>query len=171
MTTRKPRSSRRRLGGVAVGVGLVLAVVMGPRVRFEVEWREASPTDDLDRWIASEEGGIPEIRTGDARGSVWHDTESRARTPISIVYLHSFSADRHEIEPVVSDLASTFVANVHFTRLMGHGRPGPAMAEATVEGWLSDAAEAVGVGGRIGRDRGTHRDLHRGHARHVGRYP
>ncbi|MGY8777565.1 MAG: alpha/beta hydrolase [Longimicrobiales bacterium] len=150
MTTRKPRSSRRRLGGVAVGVGLVLAVVLGPRVRFEVEWREAAPTDDLDRWIASEEGGIPEIRTGDARGIVWHDAESRARTPISIVYLHGFSADRHEIEPVVSDLARTFGANVYFTRLMGHGRDGPAMAEATVEGWLSDAAEAVGVGGRIG---------------------
>jgi pimeloyl-ACP methyl ester carboxylesterase len=136
--------------GVVIVVGLVLAVVLGPRVRFEVEWREAAPTDDLDRWIAGEEGGIPEIRPGDARGIVWHDAESHAPTPISIVYLHGFSADRHEIEPVVSDLARTFGANVYFTRLMGHGRDGSAMAEATVEGWLSDAAEAIGVGGRIG---------------------
>jgi len=39
MTTREPRFRRQRLGGC----GLLLAVIKGPRVRFEVEWREVAP--------------------------------------------------------------------------------------------------------------------------------
>jgi pimeloyl-ACP methyl ester carboxylesterase len=73
-------------------------------------------------------------------------------TPIAVVYLHGFSADRHEIEPVLTELASELGFNVFFTRLRGHGRDGPAMAEATVEGWLDDTAEAVAIGSRIGEN-------------------
>ena len=81
---------------------------------------------------------------------VWADPPTKERTPVSLVYLHGFSADRHELEPVVSGLGSELGANVFFARLTGHGRDGPALAEATVEDWLADAAEAVVVGRRIG---------------------
>ena len=41
-------------------------------------------------------------------------------------------------------------ANLFYTRLTGHGRDGPAMAEASVNAWVNDFAEALAVGHAIG---------------------
>jgi len=141
--------SRRKIAAVA-GLSLVAAVALGPRVTFGDVWVAPEVATDLDAWVAAREAGVRGLRDGDGRGIVWADSARRGRTPVSLVYLHGFSADRHEIEPVVSDLGAALGANVYFTRLAGHGRDGPAMADATVEGWLSDAAEAVEVGARLG---------------------
>jgi len=108
------------------------------------------PASELEAWLAALEAAVPGIREGDAKGIQWADPGTHERTPLSIVYLHGFSADRHEIEPVVSELATALGANVYFARLAGHGRDGAAMAEATVEAWLDDTAEAVAIGRRIG---------------------
>jgi pimeloyl-ACP methyl ester carboxylesterase len=124
---------------------------LGPRPRFEERWREPElSVTDLDAWLAAREAGVPGVRAGDEKGIVWADPDARGRTPLSIVYLHGFSADRHEIEPVVSELASALGANAFFTRLTGHGRASDAMAEASVEAWLDDTAEAVAIGRRLG---------------------
>lgn len=130
----------------AVSIG----VTVGPRVRFEDRWTEAELSDDLDGWLDAREAAVPGIRTGDEKSIVWAEPGAREKTPISIVYLHGFSADRHEIEPVLTKLAGEEGINVYFTRLRGHGRDGPAMAEATVESWLDDTAEAVAIGAEIG---------------------
>ena len=122
-------------------VATVLA--LGPRVRFEEAWIEPTLPDDLDAWLAEAEAGVPDLRDGDERAIVWLDSEERTPTPLSIVYLHGFSADRHEMEPVISDLAAELGANLYFSRLAGHGRDRTAMAEATVEAWLADTAEAL----------------------------
>ena len=143
------RTRRWIAGAVAAAtVGTVLA--LGPRVRFEEAWVEPTLPDDLDAWLAEAEAGVPDLREGDERAIVWLDPEERAPTPLSIVYLHGFSADRHEMEPVISELAAELGANLYFSRLAGHGRDRTAMAEATVEAWLADTAEALAIGGRIG---------------------
>ena len=137
---------------MAVVACLVLAagvVALGPRPTFEEVWVEPDLPEDLDAYLDSAEAGVPGLRREARRGIVWADT-SRALTPVSLVYLHGFSADRHEIEPVVSELGRLLGANVYFTRLRGHGRDADAMAEAEVDDWLADAAEAVAVGERIG---------------------
>lgn len=149
-------TTRLKAVGVSLGV-IVLVVALGPRERFEEAWVEPSLPElvdsvpaVLDGWLAERERGVPGLRDGDQSEIAWFDPESRTRTQTAIVYLHGFSADRHEIEPVVSEVARTFEANVYFTRLAGHGRNGLAMAEATVESWLADAVEAVAIGERIG---------------------
>lgn len=145
--------SRRATIVSAVVFVSILAVAFGPRVRVEESWVEPSlPADPiaLDEWIARREAGVSGIRDGDARGVVWNAPERPLRTPVSIVYLHGFSADRHEIEPVLTRVGREIGANVYFARLRGHGRDGPAMAEATVEQWFADAAEALAIGARIG---------------------
>jgi pimeloyl-ACP methyl ester carboxylesterase len=141
--------NRRR---VLVGAGAVilLAIAFGPRERFDEAWIEPTLPPDIDGWLARTEADVPGVRPGDGRGIVWARPETRERTPVSLVYLHGFSADRHEIEPALSRLAEEIGANLYFTRLTGHGRDGAAMAEATVEAWLSDAVEALVVGERIG---------------------
>lgn len=139
--------------GLAVMASLTIAllVALGPRPRFEERWSEPDlPETDLDAWLAAEEARVTGVRAGDEKEIVWADPDTRGRTPFAIVYLHGFSADRHEIEPVVSELASAIGANAYFTRLAGHGRDSDAMAEASVEAWLDDTAEAVAIGRRIG---------------------
>lgn len=144
-----------RSGRVAAWVFTLLTTLiafwaLGPRPSFVERWEEPELPEDLDRWASDREAGVPGLRAGDGREIVWVDPATRSRTDVSLVYLHGFSADRHEVEPVISDLGRELGANVFFTRLAGHGRDGPAMAEATVEAWLADAAEAIAVASRIG---------------------
>jgi alpha-beta hydrolase superfamily lysophospholipase len=146
------RGPRRRLAwatGAAALVGVL--ILAGPRVRFEDRWTEPTLPVDLDAYLERSEGDVPDLRPGDARSVVWLDPEAPAVTPWALVYLHGFSADRHEVEPLVTELASDLGANVYFARLTGHGRDGAAMAEASVEDWLDDTAEAVAIGGFIGQ--------------------
>jgi len=124
--------------------------VLGPRVHLEDGWTEPTLPVDLDVYLADSERGVRALREGDAKGIVWSDPEAPSVTPLSIVYLHGFSADRHEVEPLVSEVAADLGANVFFTRLAGHGQDGAAMGEATAEEWLDDTAEAIAIGGRIG---------------------
>jgi alpha-beta hydrolase superfamily lysophospholipase len=126
-----------------------LLVALGPRARFEGGWVEPELGSDLEAYLAAGESAVPDLKPGEARGVVWAD--SHAATPVSLVYLHGFSADRHEVEPLVSDLARELGANAYFARLSGHAQSDAALGEATVADWLADAAEAVAVGARIGQ--------------------
>jgi pimeloyl-ACP methyl ester carboxylesterase len=142
----------RKKGFVAAGItaGLVSAFLLGPRAGFEDRWVEPSLRPDLDSYLAQAEARVPALRPGDGKSIEWLDPASPSVTPLSLVYLHGFSADRHEVEPLVTDLARELGANVFFTRLRGHGRDAAAMGEATVESWLDDVAEAVAIGARLG---------------------
>ena len=142
--------SRRALARSIAGVALVAALALGPRVRFEERWAEPDLPADLEAYLDSAEAHVPDLRQGDEREIVWARPDVPSRTRLSLVYLHGFSADRHEMEPVVADLGRALGANVYFARLDGHGRDGAAMAEATVEGWLANASEALAIGARIG---------------------
>lgn len=136
------------LAGVAAV--LVLAGALGPRPTFRERWREPALGPDVDEYLAAEEAAVPDLRRGAAKTVVWADPETHATTPLALVYLHGFSADRQEVEPLVTDLARDLNANAYSTRLRGHGRGGAAMGEATVGGWLDDVAEAVAIGRKIG---------------------
>lgn len=146
------RSTRAKVMFTAttlLGAALV-AFLVGPRVDFEDRWVEPDLPVDLASYLASSEARVPGVRPGDAKSIEWIDPAAPSVTPLSLVYLHGFSADRHEVEPLVSELARRLGANAYFTRLRGHGRDGPAMGEATVESWFDDATEAVAIGGLIG---------------------
>jgi pimeloyl-ACP methyl ester carboxylesterase len=144
------RARKRVAAMIAAGsvVGLLLAT--GPRVQFGDRWTEPTLPVDIDSYLERTESGVPNLRPGDHKSVVWSDPDAPGVTPLALVYLHGFSADRHELEPLISDLARDIGANVYFVRLAGHGRDGVAMGEATVEAWLDDTAEAIAIGGYIG---------------------
>jgi esterase/lipase len=129
---------------------LVVAFLLGPRADFDESWTEPDLGPDVVRYLNRAEADVPDIRPGDAKGIVWSAAGEGVRTPLALVYLHGFSADRHEVEPLVTDVAAALGANAYFARLRGHGRTNAAMADASVEGWMADAAEALAVGARIG---------------------
>jgi len=148
----RPPRARAGRGGVALVALLVLALAigLGPRPRVQDRWVEPTLGADVDGYLATREGAVEGLLPDEAASVSWADTVTRTRTPLAVVYLHGFSADRHEIEPLVSDLAGALGANAFFARLTGHAVGGTALAEATEEDWLADAAEAVAIGGTIG---------------------
>jgi len=141
----------RRWSAAGGGILLLATVALaGPRARVDGAVRPVSVPRDVDAWLRASEDSVPDIRPGDRKAVVWAGAPG-AVTDVAVVYLHGFSADRHEIDPVPEEVARALGANVFFTRLTGHGRDGPAMAEATADDWLQDTEEAMAVGRRIGR--------------------
>jgi alpha-beta hydrolase superfamily lysophospholipase len=67
-----------------------------------------------------------------------------------VIYIHGFSASAQEVRPVPDQVARALGANLFFTRLAGHGRSGPAMAEPSAGDWIEDIAEAMAVGRKLG---------------------
>jgi esterase/lipase len=144
---KRPAFSGRSAVAAAVTVsGLVL---LGPRVGVDENIRDVAVPDDVEARLAAGEARIPGIRAGDHKEIVWADSPG-VRTSVALVYLHGFSADRHELDPVPRMLADSLGANLFYTRFAGHGRDGVAMAEASAEDWFQDMAEAVAVGRRLG---------------------
>ncbi len=136
-------------------LGLIIAVfalwVVGPyeEVDRRVDFDPSLVPDDIDGWLADSESMVPDLTPEAAKQVVWATAPGR-RTPISIVYIHGFSATGWEIRPVPDRVGEALGANVFFTRLTGHGRSGAAMAEARAGDWIEDLAEAMEVGRRLG---------------------
>lgn len=102
----------------------------------------------LSQWIADQEAQVTDIVPGAEKHLVLHAPH---KTPYAIVYLHGFSASRQEISPVCERVAAELGANLFFTRLRGHGRTSvEAMGAVSAEDWMTDAAEALAIGQRIG---------------------
>ena len=151
---RPPFSRRRALAVLAitiVGVGLAVSLA-GPRVAVDttVTFDASRIGSDVAAHVAAREAGVPVLRPDAAREIVWADPQARTRTPLALVYVHGFSASRGEIRPVPDEIARQLGANLFFTRLTGHGRDGAAMAEASVQAWVDDYAEAIEIGRRLG---------------------
>jgi alpha-beta hydrolase superfamily lysophospholipase len=112
----------------------------------------ASPPQDLrslDSWLASQESRR-DIKPGTAKGVVWAGAVGE-ETEWAVVYLHGFSASRLETAPLTQEVAKALGANVFYARLSGHGLPGSAMGQVTLQDWLADAREALEIGQKLGR--------------------
>jgi len=81
---------------------------------------------------------------------VWADS-SQQKTPLSIVYLHGFSASQGEGFPMHVNIADSLNANIYLPRLNGHGLENPdAMIDLTPELLVEEAKEAIAIGKTIG---------------------
>jgi len=135
------------------GAAITALVLFAPREpvgltpRFDAA--EMPGPMQLEAWLAAREGAVPGIVPGLQKRVVWAGAPGQP-TPISLVYLHGFSASSEEIRPVPDLVAESVGANLFYTRLAGHGRGGAAMAEPAVQDWIDDLAEAVAVGGVLG---------------------
>jgi alpha-beta hydrolase superfamily lysophospholipase len=147
----------RRLGKWIARVLALLVIlagllwVFGPYEPADLDARSggAVPLQGLSAYLADREARFPDIVPGTEKRVVWAG-EPEARTPVAVLYIHGFSATSEEIRPVPDRLAEALDANLVFTRLEGHGRPGDALAGATVAGWMRDLDEALKVARRAG---------------------
>jgi len=143
----------RRLGTYLFSLTAVVALPwwLGP-----YEPADLTAAFDSDRlgpgvqaYLETTEAGYDDITPGTEKRVIWAG-QPEMRTPVSVVYLHGYSATSEEIRPVPDRIAQALGANLVYTRLAGHGRPGPALAEATVSDWMHDTAEALAVARAVG---------------------
>jgi alpha-beta hydrolase superfamily lysophospholipase len=148
------RTWRLRAIPIAV-VLLALAVLSGPLFPFTPQPSAirdvVENVPDLDRYLARREAQHADVKPEQGKTIIWNDPATRSKTPLSLVYIHGFSASRKDIAPVIETLAGTLGANAFLTRLAAHGRTTPTeFAAVTAQDWLDDAREALAVGRRIG---------------------
>ena len=140
----------KRLSIIAVLVILVTGVLFAGRpASIDPVSGEVPLSGDLDTYLAEAEAGYTDIVPNTNKVIFWADS-SKQKTPLSVVYLHGFTATRQETAPLSDSLAERWGANLYYTRLSGHGRTSDAMGEATADDWLEDAAEAMAIGKQLG---------------------
>lgn len=148
------RSRIRTVFIILVALVLILAAlwVFGPREPVDTVLRfdPSTISADVEAYLAAEEARFDDIVDGASKQIVWAFPASKSKTPVALVYVHGFSASAGEIRPVPDMAAEALGANLFYTRLSGHGRDGDAMAEASVQDWLDDLAEAIAIGERLG---------------------
>lgn len=138
-----------------LSVLILLAVlslwIFGPRepADLKTSFDEKSLGSNLDFYLETVEAKLPDIVPGTEKRIIWHRAPHQ-KTPVSIVYLHGFSASSEEIRPVPDEVAKSMKANLYFARLTGHGRSAEAMGEATAAAWMHDIAEALAIARRLG---------------------
>ncbi len=141
---------------LALGFLLLLAAAgfwyLAPRetVGTTVYFDPSAIGGDPDAYLLRSEADIPNLRPNAQKEIVWAFPASRARTPLTIVYVHGFSATKAETRPLADKIAKALDANLFYTRLTGHGRDPAAMEQARVNDWVNDLAEAIAIGRTIG---------------------
>lgn len=142
------------MGSAVLAVALAAGYVSGPRYVLEstvtpVVLPSGTP-EVLDDYLERSERAYGDVIPGAEKTIIWA-TPARQQTPLSVVYLHGYSATRQETAPLSDDLARALGANLFYTRLSGHGRAPAAMGDITGTDWLQDAEEALAIGRRIGQ--------------------
>ena len=143
----------KKLATVLIAIMLIFGalVVFEPKEEFrtDIAFDETLLTDGVETYLAGTESRFSDITPGVEKRVIWA-AEPEARTELSLVYVHGFSATLEETRPLADLVAEELGANLYYTRLTGHGRGSAAMIEATAEKWMSDIAEALAIGSRIG---------------------
>ena len=128
---------------------LAILIQIGPRIEIDSTLQPVDLPEDLDQHLATSEAAYSDLIPGTEKTIIWAG-EPGQKTPLSIIYLHGFSATRQETAPLAEEVAAHLGANLYYNRFKGHGRSGEALAEATVNDWLNDANEALEIGRRLG---------------------
>ncbi|TAE25851.1 MAG: alpha/beta hydrolase [Cytophagales bacterium] len=105
---------------------------------------------DLDQTIAREEGAAGLKPDNEAR-IVWADSNRKAKTPYSIVYIPGFGASWAEGDPINRNIARAFGCNLYLARTAEHGLKSPdALKNLTPANFTASAERALAIGKAIG---------------------
>ncbi len=106
--------------------------------------------DKIEAYVQNHEAGIEGIKKRNEARIVWADSPG-VKTPISVIYLHGFSASEQEGDPVHKEFAKRYSCNLYLPRLQSHGLvQEKAMRGLTVENYLESAKKAINIGKVIG---------------------
>lgn len=138
----------RLLGAVALVLAGVFAFAPRIEVPTDLSFDNSSLGADLGEYLAAAEAPFAP-KDGTEKAIYWAG-ETGAKTPLSIVYLHGFTASGRELSPVPETVAAALGANLFVTRYHGHGVAPEILGDATPTDWMKDTAEALAIGAKIG---------------------
>ena len=143
-----------RFGRGLLSLGAILLILWGfgpyEPVPLRADFNVARLKGGVAAHLARQEARYDDITPGVEKRVIWQPGFEERRTPVSILYVHGFSASSEEIRPVPDLVAEALGANLVYTRLRGHGRGGAALAEATVADWMADLAEGLAAARAVG---------------------
>lgn len=137
--------------GIIILSAIIFALGPRPSTQAGITFQASSLDDTLDVYLQTSEAKFSDITEGAEKEIIWADPTAQSQTDIALVYIHGFSATKHETRPVTDKIAEVLGANIYYARLQGHGRSGDAMAEASFQGWANDFAEAIAIGEKLGK--------------------
>ena len=126
-----------------------LNLIFKEKISMKSNFNKDSLGIDLDKYLKNNEKNIPNIKQGVEKRIIWSGKKNK-KTPISIIYIHGFSASSEEARPLPDMLANELKSNIFYTRLTGHGRDKDAMGKSSIKEWVKDLHEAIEIGNRIG---------------------
>lgn len=146
----------KRLLLILTGLIALLAVgyVAGPRPQFAPVLAKTAPlpTDltALERDIAESESRAGLKPDNEAR-IIWADSNQKAKTPVSMVYIPGFGATWAEGDPIHKKLAKHFGCNLYLARPEEHGLSSPdAFKSLTPSTYIASAERALAIGKLLG---------------------
>lgn len=104
---------------------------------------------DVDAFLSAREADVRALRENQQKRVIWAG-DAGVQTPLSVVFVHGFSASSGELQPLCEIIAKGVGANLHYTRLAGHGQDSAAMGEPDWHDWMNDTREALDIGRAIG---------------------
>jgi len=138
---------------------IILAIVslysIGPKVDAP-EFSHSMPSIKLDLLsledsLNNAEYYIENSKPDNQARIVWYDSLSKTKTPVSIVYLHGFTASGEEGNPMHRKIAKRYGCNLYIARLNYHGIGGDNQLQfMTSEGLYNDAKKAIAIGKKLG---------------------
>ncbi len=141
---------------LVLGLILFIAYILGPRVEFDTIQESKSstwmstPLSEMDSLIASKESQVLDLKPDNEARIIWSDSVG-VRTGISVVYLHGFSASQEEGDPLHTEVAERYGANLYLARLYDHGRSDSmSFEDITPQDLIDSASEAIDIGTRLG---------------------
>lgn len=134
---------------------LLIVYLLGPKPKTPVYdiTMPALPSDSksLTNYVAAEEARHKVKKNNEAR-IVWFNDSLKNVTPVSIVYLHGFTASQEEGSPVHRDIAKKFGCNLYLSRLSEHGIDTvETLQRLTADSYWESAKRALAIGRQIGQ--------------------
>ena len=129
--------------------------LLGPRPDFVAVngALSAAPAgvEELQQFVENREATVENLKPDNESRIVWAD--SVRKTPLSVVYLHGFSASPMEGDPIIFEVAERYGANLYAPRLPHHGIGGDSIFATLTPAELVDAAaEAIAIGQELGEE-------------------
>ncbi len=153
----------RMFMGFLVGILVIVAILaivyrLPPRLDLEREAAFAAGQglhgqglDEVEAYLTAAESRFPRLRKGLGKQVIWADPAVKAKTALSVIYIHGFSASSGELRPLPDLVARALGANLFYARLAGHGLDDPdGLGQATLRDWTADMAEALAIGRVLG---------------------
>ena len=130
---------------------LVLSWMLWISPQFSAQPLSSLTSETVEDWLKAKEAKVYDLKQDNDAKITWAAVPGIA-TEYAFVYLHGFGASRMEAQPVMSQLAEDFEANVFYARLKGHGRAGvEGFKDLTKETYIASAEQALKIGQLLGK--------------------